>query len=73
MPDQRGWPDPAKPGVPLDPHLDGPHLVVDAYGRRRWAWWVSAAAAWVYAEGLGQGHKWTYIGPAKSPDGMPVG
>jgi len=39
MPDQRGWPDPANPGVPPNPQRTGPYLVIDERGMRRWAWW----------------------------------
>ena len=29
MPDKKGWPDPAKPGVPENPTQEGPHLIAD--------------------------------------------
>ena len=74
MTDGRGWPDLANPGVPTNPDQPGPHVIVDEYGRRRWAWWRSgewslpanytgdATQAAVIA-----GEKWTYLSPAVPP------
>jgi hypothetical protein len=76
MPDARGWPDPANPGRPPNPHQAGPHLIMDEYGKRWWAWWTpengGPAGGWMYATGGGAGLDWTYIGPAVPPDGKPV-
>jgi hypothetical protein len=73
--DKNGWPDPDHPGWPIDPRQEGPHLVVDQYGKRRWYLWMtngtwfrggnSCSAGWA-------GRDWTYIGPAVAPDGGPV-
>jgi hypothetical protein len=46
MPDQMGWPDPANPGMPTDPSQEGPHLIKDERGVRRWYFWVPARASW---------------------------
>jgi hypothetical protein len=73
MPNKAGWPDPADPGVPLNPQQPGPHLVVDKQGVRRWAWWLGRDGRWIYEGGGGGGLDWTYVGPALPPDGMPVG
>jgi hypothetical protein len=40
MPDPKGWPDAANPGTPPNPGQQGPHLIVDESGFRRWAWWT---------------------------------
>lgn len=72
----RGWPDPANPGVPPNPRLSGPHLIVDEYGTRRWAWWTptsdKALGTWKSARTGGRGIDWSYVGPAMAPDGEPV-
>jgi hypothetical protein len=76
MPNPQGWPDATMPGVPRDPHRELPHLVVDQNGKRRWAWWVPGAGGrvgtWKYSAAGGPCVRWTYIGPAESPDGLPV-
>jgi hypothetical protein len=69
--------DPAKPGAPPHPEQAGPHLIVDEYGKRRWAWWVPGGAGvggnWMLTGNTGNPHRdWRYIGPAKTPDGLPV-
>jgi hypothetical protein len=80
MADQRGWPDPTNPGVPMNPDQAGPHLIRDEHGRRRWFWWrpanVPSDGSWsderVQVPAIYVGERWTYIGPAKTPDGRPV-
>ncbi len=76
MPDHTGWPDPAHPGVPANPGQEGPHLIADEFGKRWWAWWMPDSSrhggSWTYAAGGGAGVDWTYVGPAKSPDDLPV-
>jgi hypothetical protein len=75
MPDGKNWPDPERPGFPEDPTQHGPHLIEDQYGIRRWAWWIptnGTGGFWTYASGSTHGQEWTYIGPAKTPDGEPV-
>jgi hypothetical protein len=76
MPDPKGWPDAANPGIPLNPERQGPHLIADQYGKRWWAWWTPEGlgpnGGWHYAVGGGRGLNWTYIGPAVPPDGQPV-
>jgi hypothetical protein len=47
MPDPRGWPDQARPGVPPDPDQERPHLIEDEHGKRRWFLWMPAATTWV--------------------------
>jgi hypothetical protein len=75
-PEPRGWPDPANPGVPSNQEKAGPHLIVDEYSRRRWAWWTPHSnktfGGWIHSAGGGRGSNWTYIGPAVTPDGQPV-
>ena len=72
MPDQRGWPDPAKPGVPPNPDQEGPHLIKDERGVRRWYFWVPSRTSWFSAfyerHQLFAGENWTYIGAAIEPD-----
>jgi hypothetical protein len=73
----RDWPDPAKPGVPLNPDREGPHLVIDTRGLRRWAWWTPASdklgGTWNAQGVTGEsGQDWIYIGPAKAPDDKPL-
>jgi hypothetical protein len=74
MPDPRGWPDAARPGVPEHPDREAPHVIVDQRGQRRWAWWVpgTRGGAWKYSAAVGPCVRWTYIGPAEPPDGLPV-
>jgi hypothetical protein len=43
MTNNNNWPDPARPGVPLNPEVDGPHMMqtTDDHGRvwlEVWAW-----------------------------------
>jgi hypothetical protein len=76
MPDPRGWPDPANPGVPSNQEKAGPHLIVDEYGRDAGHGGFRTASktfgGWTYAGGGGRESNWTYIGPAAAPDGLPV-
>ena len=76
MPDARGWPDPGNPGVPPNSDHPGPHLIVDGFGERQWAWWLGFGAergGWLTATHSGtRGSEWTYIGSAVAPDGKPV-
>jgi hypothetical protein len=71
MPDQRGWPDAANPGTPESPEQEGPHLIQEDHGDRRWYWWLPNEAAWF---GHSQKHEpsfaavnWSYIGAAAEP------
>jgi len=72
MPDSRGWPDPAKPGVPMNLDEEGPHRVVDFGGVHRWACWSGRKGRWrvdgqdVAPSGVAG---WTYLGPAIPPEG----
>ena len=74
MPNTKGWPDPENPGFPVNPNHEGPHLIVDQYGRRRWFYWLPFATLWF--SGSLQCHpflaaeRWTYIGPAMEPEGV---
>lgn len=76
MPDERGWPDPKRPGYPKNPDHEGPHLIIDEDMRRRWAWWRPRGGIWGYSlaekYAPAAGWDWTYIGPAMAPDGKPV-
>jgi hypothetical protein len=77
MSDPKGWPDPAHPGIPPNPDRQGPHLIVDEYGTRRWAWCTPDGLGpngfWGHATATGnRGLNWCYIGPAMAPDGQPV-
>ena len=75
MSDPKGWPDAANPGIPLNPERQGPHVIVDQYGKRWWAWWdgLGPNGGWSHATATGnRGLNWTYIGPAVAPDGLPV-
>ena len=81
MPDARGWPDPERPGFPMDQSLDGPHLLISPHGRRTWAWWSYPGRVWQLpsqpnAVGDPRGSldprmaakEWIYLGPATAPD-----
>lgn len=62
---------------PDDPTLEGPHLVLDEQGNRRWAWWVpspgtSYQGSFVLPYNLGRPHEIKWIGPAVTPDGEPL-
>lgn len=58
------WPDPARPGVPLAPNIDGWHwLVVNRPGwTPRLVQWFAADQAWD-GRVVGQTEGWTYLGP----------
>jgi hypothetical protein len=75
MSDNR-WPDPERPGVPMNPTRSGPHLIADQHGRRRWAWWMTTetphGGSWIHEGGGSNGLDWGYIGPAQTPDGLPA-
>jgi hypothetical protein len=76
MPDPKSWPDPANPGIPPNPGQQDPHLIVDEYGTRRWAWWTPDGLGpngfWSHARGGGRGLDWTYIGAPVASDGKRV-
>lgn len=76
MSEGKGWPDPAKPGIPENPTRQGPHVVVDPHGKRWWAWWrpdsTRHGGSWTYGVAQDALLDWTYIGPGKPPDGEPV-
>jgi hypothetical protein len=38
MPDERNWPDAANPGFPTSLDKEGPHLIDDEHGIKRWMW-----------------------------------
>lgn len=40
MRNAKSWPDAANLGFPANPEREGPHLIVDQYGKRRWFWWI---------------------------------
>ncbi|GCD65305.1 hypothetical protein [Acetobacter pasteurianus] len=72
------WPNPERPGEPLNPTHTGPHALIDKNGKSIWAWWMyhpSGASTWMLAEynGLqtspsGLVHKgFSYLGPAEMP------
>jgi hypothetical protein len=77
MSDQKGWPDPSRPGVPANPTQAGPHLIIDKYGKRRWGWWTPTSdkfgGAWASTGSENAFDEWTYVGQGKTPDGLPVG
>jgi hypothetical protein len=68
MPDQRGWPNPANPGFPLNPGRFGQHQVVDEHGTQRSATWLPDAGSWDKPGTLAAwvANRWTYVGPVKS-------
>ncbi len=75
MSENKGWPDPARRGVPVNAEKDGPHLLVNKFGAREWFWWRANVEKWMGARdqpALLDVATWTYIGPAVAPDGMPV-
>ena len=60
-----GWPDPTRPGVPLNPERDGWHWL-----RRNDSGGV-VATVWCWGFGWGEPiedtHAWTYLGPCLTP------
>jgi hypothetical protein len=46
MSDAASWPDPSRPGVPLNPERDGWHWLIFSNGERVCCWWHSAANGW---------------------------
>jgi hypothetical protein len=46
MTDAASWPDPERPGVPLNPERDGWHWLIFANGERVCCWWQSATNGW---------------------------
>jgi hypothetical protein len=71
MPNEKGWPDAANPGFPWNPNQEGPHLITDQHGQRRWYFWV-AAGGWFsgsfQCSPAFAGEHWRYIGAAIAPD-----
>jgi hypothetical protein len=71
--DEKGWPDAANPGFPRDPDDEGPHLIRDQYGRRRWYLWMPAGLRWFngqhQCDPTFAAEHWTYIGAAIAPSG----
>jgi hypothetical protein len=64
--------------MPTDPSQEGPHLIKDERGIRRWYFWVPARTSWFSGSrerhALLAGERWTYIGAAIKPverDGVP--
>jgi hypothetical protein len=72
MPDQRGWPDPANPGVPANPDQEGPHWIEDEHGAQRWFWWLPVSGAWfsssLQCSPAAAAKHWTYIEAAVVPE-----
>ena len=72
MADARGWPDPANPGVPVNPDKEGPHWIEDDRGRRRWGWWMGRAGRWLGSNrdvpASRIANQWTYLGAAVVPE-----
>jgi hypothetical protein len=70
--DEKGWPDDANPGFPTDPDDEGPHLIKDQYGRRRWYFWMPTGTRWFngqhQCDPVFAAAHWTYIGAAIAPD-----
>ena len=67
------WPDPARPGLPLNPEQEGPHWLryehdgyveVSAFLWERDGYWVKSRHVH-YSEWPG---RWTYLGPCLTPD-----
>lgn len=84
LPNERGWPDAAHPGVAGNPHRDGPHLI-EKDGHRVWVWWNAKFRAYIVPSqpvtGLNlrgvldprqAAAEWTYRGAAVVADGEPV-
>jgi hypothetical protein len=61
----------------IDPSKRPPHVIVDEYGKRWWAWWTPTGdrlgGIWTYALGGGVGQEGSYVGPGQPPTGLPVG
>lgn len=44
------WPDPARPGVPLNPERDGWHWLLFRDGSRICCWWNASACGWASSD-----------------------
>ncbi|NHN86801.1 hypothetical protein GOB93_19610 [Acetobacter musti] len=72
------WPDPDRPGWPLNPEVTGPHALRDEAGDIVWAWWTHmppGSSFWILASPAGlhispyaAAHRLSYAGPAALPE-----
>lgn len=72
MSDPNGWPDPSRPGVPLNPELPGAHAVKDTGGTVavmlwRDPWW-KPSRGWAMKPPEMAAARWRYLGPCLTPD-----
>ena len=65
MSDTAAWPDPSRPGVPLNPERDGWHFLIDPFGDLFVREWSAGAECWYedYSPNK-RPTKWRYLGPA---------
>ena len=72
MSDPNGWPDPARPGVPLNPEQDGAHVLLWRKDAPQQAWWRSGKQEWRWPGGdkcgdYTAGINAAYLGPCLTP------
>jgi hypothetical protein len=79
MSNAASWPDLKRLGYPREPEKPGPHLIVLKHGNRSWAWWNSHSEFWMItgdgttgASVAQAAEDWAYVGPALTPDGVPL-
>lgn len=73
MTDANGWPDEARPGVPLNPEQDGWHWVQSHFGDdpecKFWLtaepWWNMGGPSWAGPDWVAS--KFRYLGPCLTP------
>lgn len=70
------WPDPARPGVPLNPEKGGWHWLSGVTERPAAFEWLAHKQAWLFHRAQPEAQampppafgSWTYLGPALTPD-----
>jgi hypothetical protein len=71
-----GWPDPLKPGMPLNPEKDGWHWLADPASTQFYFWhrpvkWIGEIESWLFGSCVTwrkmNESGWTYLGPCLKP------
>ncbi|MCA3380195.1 MAG: hypothetical protein ING08_08120 [Roseomonas sp.] len=72
MSDNNGWPDPARPGVPVNPEREWFYWLENKITKNLWcACWRAKESYWGHPFNLGDpafiGAHWRYLGPCLTP------
>jgi hypothetical protein len=71
MLNKKGWPDVTNPDFPSNPNQEGPHLITDENGQRRWYFWVPDgrwfSGSFQCSPAFAAAH-WKYAGAAIAPE-----